>query len=253
MIDFNKFYSGFLGLKNDEEIASCQRRSEIFSFYWKIPVIVTDYWSDLKASIHPDIFSQFKPVFPLSEHDQINDDLKIEIDNWFCKFSWDYKINSYLRYSLNEINDEIKFLAHKARLLTENDREMALSHLHNRGSGLQQAVWKNYFLPLLKKEHYFIVEKDSKRVSYAVITDIDKGGANIMVVTDPDYQRRGYGKAVVAKAIQWCLEHDVLPCFFHQKENTASMILAESLGFQLQCREIDVFLYKCEELNLHSD
>lgn len=246
MIDFCSYYYNFLGLNLNESISISERRNKIFSFYWKIPLMITDYENRLRASTCNELAEDLKINLDITNYQTINDDLKLAVDQWFSRFSWNYHVNNYLRYSLSHSNDKIRVYAKRARLMSSEDKKIALMNLSDRSTGYQNAVWQNYFLPLIKKQHIFIVEADGKKAASAIITDIDNHGANLMIETAPEFQKKGFGKAVTALAVQWCLENNLLPCYFHDERNIPSQKLAESLDFKFKCRECNLFIHKSE-------
>lgn len=57
--------------------------------------------------------------------------------------------------------------------------------------------------------------------------------ADIGVLIHPDYRRRGLGKAVVSHLTRWCIEHDVIPMYRVDCENTGSFRVPHALGYRL--------------------
>jgi RimJ/RimL family protein N-acetyltransferase len=55
----------------------------------------------------------------------------------------------------------------------------------------------------------------------------------IAVATEADYRGRGYARDVVSAAARFTLEHDRLPIYIHDRDNSASAFVARSIGFQL--------------------
>lgn len=55
--------------------------------------------------------------------------------------------------------------------------------------------------------------------------------AEVYVQTVPEAQQRGWGKAVLDACIAWILRSGVVPLYVVAEENTASIRLAESVGF----------------------
>lgn len=83
----------------------------------------------------------------------------------------------------------------------------------------------------------FVIVKEGKIASTAFISDIYNGGGNIVVFTSENYRGIGLGKEVVKACLNWCTYNDVIPVYFVDVENKASINLAESLEFRLMSEE----------------
>ncbi len=90
----------------------------------------------------------------------------------------------------------------------------------------------------ISRKNYFLYLMDDKIASYSFISDIDNGGANIVVVTLPQYRKKGFGKAVVSSSVKWCFQNGLLPIYLVYESNIASIQLAKSLGFRQMAEEI---------------
>lgn len=94
------------------------------------------------------------------------------------------------------------------------------------------------YIPEIYK--YMMTDKRGNLISYAKFSDIDFGGANIVVWTDELYRRRGIGKLLVKKLLTLCNEHSFTPIYLVDEKNTASIRLAKSIGFKLFSKELIV-------------
>ena len=86
----------------------------------------------------------------------------------------------------------------------------------------------------------FILLSDRKIVSMCKISDINFSGGNIVVWTDSNYRNKGFGKQVLAEAVKWCINNKIIPIYWVDSQNTASINLADSLGFKTKSEEIVV-------------
>lgn len=80
--------------------------------------------------------------------------------------------------------------------------------------------------------------KDNKIVSLGFVSNIDCGGANIVIQTVEGYRNNGYGKKIVEKISRDLLRDGVLPIYWVNEKNTCSIKLAESIGFKTEAMEI---------------
>jgi RimJ/RimL family protein N-acetyltransferase len=55
----------------------------------------------------------------------------------------------------------------------------------------------------------------------------------IAVATEADYRGRGYARDVVSAAARFALDHNRLPIYLHDSDNSSSAFVARSVGFQL--------------------
>lgn len=75
---------------------------------------------------------------------------------------------------------------------------------------------------ITKEERAYIIPKEDIFISLAYISDVESGGANIVVETNENYRRLGYGKKVVSRAVKWCNDYSLLPIYFVNNNNEAS-------------------------------
>ena len=84
--------------------------------------------------------------------------------------------------------------------------------------------------------------KDAKIVSLGFVSDINYNGANIVIQTKEKYGRKGYGRAIVEKISRDLLKNDIIPIYWVNTENKASMQLAKHLDFEEFSTELVVKL-----------
>lgn len=91
---------------------------------------------------------------------------------------------------------------------------------------------------------FFAVYAESKAVGFIAIKENSKYAAEIFVMgVDPNYHRRGIGRALVSSAIKWCREHSydflqvkTLDQSHPDKNYACTRKFYESIGFRpLEC------------------
>lgn len=90
---------------------------------------------------------------------------------------------------------------------------------------------------LFEEKGQFVIRYNHTLASRAFVSDVYAGGGNIVVFTSKEYRGQGYGLEVVKACIDWCLHRDILPIYYVEQENSASIALAEKAGFTRQCQE----------------
>ena len=78
----------------------------------------------------------------------------------------------------------------------------------------------------------FVIELDSNIASTAYSSCIDRGILEIGIETDKAYRNKGLAFTVAYALIKHCLEYDIKPVWACRKENQASYLLAQKLGFK---------------------
>lgn len=127
--------------------------------------------------------------------------------------------------------------------LSETDKLKYTALCMNIGKKKIEYLW-NARVETVQAGRYFCVIENGTIVSSSFISDIDHRGANIVVSTLPESRNKGYGKAVVRHATEWCFLHGYRPIYFVDPNNIPSVRLAESLGFKNMSREIIVSSYR---------
>lgn len=148
-----------------------------------------------------------------------------------CYYNSPQMFRPYKRYEVTE--------------LRESDRDIFLSH-------------KDWFGPF---EGYWSESRRNTRVFTIFELDIPVSTAytmsnsiyawEIAVWTREGHRRRGYGKAVVAAAVEATFASGKLPLYSASWKNAASRQLAESLGFQFYCENYAIMTWPRKgEINL---
>ncbi len=84
---------------------------------------------------------------------------------------------------------------------------------------------------------------EGRLVGYAGFRYWEKKFADIGILTNPDFRRRGLGRWLVSNVSAWCLENEVVPMYRVDPENHGSRRIAEGLGYTLWVR-IDVLNFE---------
>ncbi len=241
MIDFQKYYKAYLGINENssEKIFSSDRRDELFSLIYKQYLIMSKIEEDTYYSIAPKFYEKFKESFKQFQDLKNMDEILYEIDDTFCEYIDNYTISKYYRFSNpNRLKVEAN-LSSEVVALSDSHKELYFKLMGIRGNKFKEKQWEKRKY-LINDERYFILIQNNEIAAYSIISDIDYGGANIVVVTFPKYRKKGYGRAVVAKSVEWCYRNDLIPVYLVNQLNIASINLAKSLGFELKAEEIIV-------------
>lgn len=126
-------------------------------------------------------------------------------------------------------------------VLLNDDTKQYFMNTGNKASDVsfKEKKWKQLKY-IVDTEMIYIVPNDNKIASMAFTSDIYNKGANIVVSTNEEYRRKGYGKMAVASLTNSILEKDLLPIYFVNVNNDASINLAKSLEYENMVLEIVV-------------
>lgn len=240
MSRIDEFYLKYLGV-NEEELALGER---IFSSPFRgkpeseltltiHDLIVSDYEGTLIHSVNQNMINDYRSSAPR----QVSDDLIEKVDDAFfraCKYRY-YWISEWLRYSIDvsfEVNQDVTTLTSNHREQIEARRNVRRGHL------FRDRVWEKVYYPLLQEGRMMAVIKDGVIVSHSSVIDLPFGAANIAVWTHQEHRKNGYAAMCVRQAVNWCNENNRIPIYLVSSSNTASIGLAEKLGFKRFSREI---------------
>ena len=126
-------------------------------------------------------------------------------------------------------------------VLLNDDTKQYFMNTGNKASDVsfKEKKWKQLKY-IVDTEMIYVVPNDNKIVSMAFTSDIYNKGANIVVSTNEEHRRKGYGKMAVASLTNSILEKSLLPIYFVNVNNEASINLAKSLGYENMALEIVV-------------
>ncbi|MCK5115741.1 MAG: GNAT family N-acetyltransferase [Candidatus Aegiribacteria sp.] len=237
--DFN-FYLKYLGAS--EQAITSGKRVFSSSFRGKPEseltvnvhdLLVSVFNETLIHSINRDLMEEYRKYAPR----QLSDDLIEQVDDAFfqvCGYRY-YWISEWFRYSTNLSFDASSDIT----VLTESHRDMIeTGKKARRGRLFRDHVWVNTYSPQLLEGRITAVIKDGNIVSYSSVTDLPFNASNIAVWTHDEYRKRGYGSLCVKQAVNWCARNNRIPIYLASSSNTASIGLAEKLGFDMFAREI---------------
>ena len=249
MIPFYQYYQKYLGvdperLKAGYQVFPCERRAGSFAFFYVHHLISTVIDGNVIFSISP----EFAPAFDIQRipilDNIVNEKLLKMIDDVFFDFLpvLLYSTRLMMRMTLDkgELVKQKKKI--QVNVLSESDSTRFISRWIVRGKRSIEYLW-NARAETVRAGRYFTVFEKDEIASSAYISDIDYQGANITVGTGLKFRNKGFGKAVVSHATEWCFSHGYRPIYQVDINNKPSIKLAESLGFRKISREVVVSSY----------
>ncbi|MCD4706579.1 MAG: GNAT family N-acetyltransferase [Candidatus Sabulitectum sp.] len=242
---FRSYYTGFLGVENaDQIIFPCKRRAEPFSLFFVQHLIATFLDSGPVISVNPELLSIFTLPDSAYQRESVDTDFLEMIDDKIIdslnpRF---YNIRMMSRMTVARSNFDESKSDVDIRVLNEKDKAQFCKLISGRGQRFCDDIWEAR-LHAVQEGRYFAAFQNGEIVSTSFISDIDSGGANLVVSTVPEYRKRGFGKAVVSCAVKWCFSNGYLPIYLVDIRNTPSVELAESIGYREASREVIVSGY----------
>lgn len=86
-------------------------------------------------------------------------------------------------------------------------------------------------LPLIESKNQYIAIVNHMIASYCKISDIINNMANLVVYTSQFKRNHGYGKRVVSRMVNDCIDRNIVPTYWVSVENYHSKALLKSLDF----------------------
>lgn len=238
------YYKKFLGtivLKDDKLnfiLAQAETLDRILNHNYHYPLVMAKYKSKNILSVLKEDIDSLIAYLNNTQIGDINEAVfsffKQRIES--CHIRKMYRFCRYKPYLFKT----------QSRCLTRDDQDLFINSGISENIEKRKKKWEA-IVPLVLQKRCFIYEKNQKIVSMAHISDIQQGGANIVVMTVPEEQGKGYAQHVVTQAINWSLQKNFLPIYFVDIYNVPSVKLAKSLGFQLISNEI--VISACYEKN----
>ncbi|MBU5313792.1 GNAT family N-acetyltransferase [Tissierella carlieri] len=239
-LTFQDYYYKYLGIDKGEleinkRIFSSNQRNKPLNGQFVQYLISTHIDGKLILSVAPQYYDD---LFVLIKGQAIgNVDEIIEILNtFFSNKLGNFSLRKMYRLIPNEDYDIYNSLNSSAIKLT---KEIFMDNLENIDEAEKMEIWERKKDEIIEGRKFVVLE-DKKIVSACKISDIDFCGGNIAVWTDLNYRNKGFGKQVVAEAVKWCINNNILPVYWVDFENTASISLSNSLGFEIRSEEIVV-------------
>lgn len=157
--------------------------------------------------------------------------------NIFSNILGDFEVKEmYRMYKDTNLN-----ISDSKAVVLNDDTKQYFMNTGNKANDIsfKEKKW-NQLKYILDSEMIYIVPNDNKIASMAFTSDIYNKGANIVVSTNEENRRKGYGKMAVASLTNSILEKQLLPIYFVNVNNEASINLAKSLEYQNMTLEIVV-------------
>ena len=236
-MEYNLFWNSYykyLEIKDNEKIC-LRKRKEIINNKFHYPIIISFIDNRVIYSVEKNYYEKFLKdinINSMINKEEIKNYIKILLQNQMQHF----RIKEMYRMYKNEGKNDIDI----SRVISINNgqkKEYFNSFKIRRDDVYKEKKWKE----ISKNNFLKGIIKDNKIVSMGYISNINYGMGNIVIQTIEDYQNRGYGKMVVEKISQEALKNSILPIYWVENKNIASIKLAESLGFKKVVDEIVVY------------
>jgi len=241
MINFFEYYKAYLGINDDYEqtVYPCPIRSKIFCFRSKQPLIYSNLNGKVYFSIAPEFYEELISKLDNIESDCNPDELLSKLDDIFTDLVEDQYINKMYRMSVTKNNLKKPDKFELVEPFSDKHKPLYFKQFASRGEKYKAKKW-NFMQQLRDEGRYFVIIDEDQIVSFSYISDIQAGGTNIVVSTNPKFRKKGYGKAVVHAATNWCFKNNLIPIYLVIQSNLASVNLAQSLGYKTMVEEIVV-------------
>ncbi len=243
MCDFRKHYIEYLGINSDDfeegaRIFYKEIRNMAYPGYFFYNMIISSYKAQTVITIHPEFSKRFTSEELVSLLKLDREDILQYLRNKFNDLQKGAFVSRMYRYSVT--SDELmRSIDKEAVLFTKQMKPFFYKRFEKAGKEIADYHWKESQI-LFEKKRSFICCSDVEYFSMSHITNIIDNGGNIAVGTNSRYRVRGYGKATVIKAVEWCFKNSVVPVYLVDSANEPSIKLAESLGMTRKADEIVV-------------
>lgn len=239
--DIDKYYYNFLDIEkakkvNDIFYIKTSNRDNILNKAFEYPLIISNYNNEIYVSISDKYYDGFLNYIKDIDMKNITEqELYKKIKNYFSNILDTFEIKTmYRMYRTTKIYRNFS----KAILLNEITKKYFMNTGEKaKDNNYKENKWQSMKY-LTDQQMVYIISNDEKIDSIAYISDVFNGGANIVVNTDEKYRNQGYGKSVVTEVCNYAIDNDLIPIYFVNKENKASVKLAESLCFKIIATEV---------------
>ena len=247
MVTFDEYYRKYLDLNQEnpgQTVFAADRRSEPVAFFYLHYSISTMINDKLIHSVSPELVQAFKKRIANLSSNSISTDLVREIDDAMFEILplLSYTPTRMHRMTIDRLGQMERQENYSVSTLSEDSKPLLEKQLSQRGSRFTEFCWKAREKALQEGRYFGIIENDEIAAT-AFISDIDSGAGNLVVSTKPKYRKKGYGKAVVTRATEWCIKNVIRPIYLVAVTNEPSVKLAEGLGFETKSEEIVVSGY----------
>lgn len=235
---FNNYYYKYLGistkeLDNEEIIFKCNQRDKPINRLYFQHLIITNINDKTFFSISPKYYVKFRKYILQNKYNTHEQLINI-LDRFFKNELENYAIRKMYRMTLDCNKEILQF-----NIAIQLTKDILMENLKNKNDEEKIEIW-NRKKDEVEQGRQYVIVNSNRNVSWCKVSDIDYGGGNLAVWTAPEFRKNGYGKEVVKGACKWCIDNDIIPIYWVDCTNTASLNLAESLGFKIQSEEIVV-------------
>lgn len=236
---FNAYYLKYLGvsiedLNNGKSIFKCSQRDKPINNWYFQPLIITNINGTNMFSITPSMYEDFVDFITPFKNMNIMQMSKV-LKEFFDSKLERYTIRKMFRMTL-DVTPKISTISNNVVRLT---KEILMNSVQAISEEEKEKLWQRKSDEVNQGRQYVILD-DNKIASYCKVSNIDYNGGNLTVYTNEKYRNKRYGKLVSIGAIRWCIENEVVPIYWVDEKNAASIALAKSLGFKIMSEEIVV-------------
>lgn len=230
--------------QSEKLIFPAERRAKPIALFYLHHTISTVIDNRLIHSVSPALVQEFTRHFESYPSNSVDSELTKAIDDVMFDLlpPLSYSPMQMHRMTLDSMDTFSGQDNYSISVLSENSKLLFEMQFSQRGTKFSQYCW-NARIKAIQDGRYFAIIENDEIAATSFISDIDYGGGNIVVGTKPKYRNKGYGKAVVARATEWCFENGIRPIYLVAVSNTPSVKLAEGLGYETMSREMIVSSY----------
>lgn len=236
---FLKYYYEYLGIEGKKISASqfifkCNQRDKPINTWYYQHLIATNIEGRIIFSVSPGLYQSLQSYITLSSCDDFDELISI-LEKYFAM-----KIeNSTVRLMYRLTIDEMNFKPSSIGCVFKLSKEILMNNLEGRSLIEKEAIWSRKKEEVEQGRQFVSIHKN-KIISYCKISNIDYCGGNLTVWTAPEFRGKQYGKEVVTAAVKWCFQNNILPIYWVDSTNKASLNLALALGFKIKSKEVVV-------------
>ena len=227
-MEYETYYKAYLGILNSKDnqcfISVCRDMPINNNYYY--PLLETEINGRKIVSLSPSLYES--DFLSSSFHE-----IKSKAYNILQKKYNGLAEKLFCRYCLER---NLTSVSNNAVILDLQHKKYFMNSGKNKNTSFKEQKWQA-LMPYIKEQKVFAQIKDDKIVSMCRVSDVYCKGANLYVYTDEKYRQQGYGKNVVSLAARSCQEKKLLPVYFAEQSNVASIKLVTSLGFDLKSKE----------------
>ncbi len=221
-MDYISNYKAFLGVKNPDDFY-------VSAIYRDLPINGTFYYPLIETKFSDKTIISVSPSFYTAEFKDLSlNVLKSETYKQIQKRHPQCIKKEFIRFFIEKPTSVFQ---NNAITLDFSHKNFFMKTGKNLDTAFKENRWKK-IEKLIEQKRIFAQIKDKKIVSMCKISDIYCDIANLYVYTDENYRHCGFGKNVVALACDQCLKNNLIPTYFDESKNTASLNLARAINFK---------------------